>query len=267
MNDKNTEQNTELENKLKNEKRLEYANFLFIWIIRMIFIAAIVVSVVLRNVNTIIPSILGTVLVFLPVLIPRLTNFHIIPEFHLIFALFVFLAMFVGEIGLYYETVWWWDILLHTFSGFLLGLVGFSLVYFLNNAENVNISMSPFFVALFSFCFAIMCGVFWEIFEFSLDQIFGTNTQRSGLVDTMWDLIVDTVGGFSAALIGYFYLKKDKESFFIKLALKLISKNDSIRPSLVRLKDKIDRFKIEERIIVKKPYNDKKQSDKNRNNM
>ena len=103
MSDKNIEQNTELENKLKNEKRLEYANFVFIWIIRIIFIAAIVVSVVLRNVNTIIPSILGTLLVFLPVFIPRLTNFYIIPEFHLIFALFVFLAMFVGEIGLYYE--------------------------------------------------------------------------------------------------------------------------------------------------------------------
>ena len=141
--------------------------------------------------------------------------------------------------------------------------MGFSLVYFLNNAENVNISMSPFFVALFSFCFAIMCGVFWEIFEFSLDQIFGTNTQRSGLVDTMWDLIVDTIGGFAAALIGYFYLTKDKESFFIKLTLKLISKNDTIRPPLVKLKDKIDRFKIEERIIVKKTYNGKKQSDKN----
>jgi len=127
--------------------------------------------------------------------------------------------------------------------------------------------MSPFFVALFSFCFAIMCGVFWEIFEFSLDQIFGTNTQRSGLVDTMWDLIVDTIGGFAAAVTGYFFLTKGKESFFIKLTLKLISKNDSIRPSLVRLKDKLDRFKIEEKIIVKKPYNDKKQSDKNRNSI
>jgi hypothetical protein len=48
--------------------------------------------------------------------------------------------------------------------------------------------------------------VLWEIFEFAGDQLFGMNMQKEGLTDTMWDLIVDTLGAFVAAVFGYFYL-------------------------------------------------------------
>ena len=51
-------------------------------------------------------------------------------------------------------------------------------------------------MALFSFCFAITMGTIWEIYEFGLDQVFGLYMQRSGIVDTMTDLMVDTVGAF-----------------------------------------------------------------------
>lgn len=51
-------------------------------------------------------------------------------------------------------------------------------------------------------------------FEFTTDQVFGTNMQKpmfsdySGLTDTMWDLIIDTTGALIASISGYLYLIK-----------------------------------------------------------
>ena len=62
-------------------------------------------------------------------------------------------------------------------------------------------------VSFLAFCFALSMGTMWEIFEFGMDQIFGMNMQKSGLLDTMWDLIVDTIGAAIGALAGFFFLK------------------------------------------------------------
>jgi hypothetical protein len=55
---------------------------------------------------------------------------------------------------------------------------------------------------------AVAVGVTWEIFEFAADQLFGLNMQKSGLLDTMWDLIFDCIGASIAALAGFLYLKE-----------------------------------------------------------
>ncbi len=40
-----------------------------------------------------------------------------------------------------------------------------------------------------------------------MDQLFGLNMQKSGLIDTMWDLIVDTGGASLGAFAGFLFLK------------------------------------------------------------
>ena len=40
-----------------------------------------------------------------------------------------------------------------------------------------------------------------------MDQFFGMNMQKSGLVDTMSDLIVDAIGAFIGAGSGFLWLK------------------------------------------------------------
>jgi hypothetical protein len=65
-------------------------------------------------------------------------------------------------------------------------------------------------LALFSFCFALSLGALWEIFEFGMDSFLDLGMQKNSLVDTMWDLIVDTVGAAVVSLSGYFYVKYKK---------------------------------------------------------
>ncbi len=148
-----------------------------------------------------------------PVLMVRRFDVFIPAEFKVLATAFIFASLFLGEIQGYYTRFWWWDIALHAASGFLLGIVGFLMVYVLNEKRSIRFHMTPGFVALFAFTFAVAIGALWEIFEFSMDRIVGTTMQKpmlgdpSGLTDTMWDLIVDTVGAAVIAVLGYGYLK------------------------------------------------------------
>ena len=169
---------------------------------------------------TLAPAVLGN---RLPVDIPA--------EFQVLAVVFVFAALFLGEVRSYYERIWWWDIGLHTSSGLLLGLVGFLLVYVLNENERVDVHMRPRFVALFAFLFAVAVGAVWEIFEFAMDGLFGANMQKpmlgdpSGLTDTMWDLIVDTLGAFAISALGWWYMRRGQRSFIESWIRKFIAQN------------------------------------------
>lgn len=193
------------------------AGFLLAIYERQWFNALLVLCIILI---TVAPSLLG-----------RHFKVGIPAEFELLAAVFVFAALFLGEIRGYYARFWWWDIALHTTSGFLLGILGFLLVYILNESERIDLHMRPRFVALFAFVFAVAMGAIWEIIEFSMDQLFGTNMQKpmfgdpSGLTDTMWDLIVDTIGALVVSVIGWWYMHREDRSFIEKWIRKFIERN------------------------------------------
>ena len=152
----------------------------------------------------------------LPLVLGRRFDVYIPPEFEVLTVVFVYASLFLGEVHGYYVRYWWWDAVLHTGSGFLLGILGFLLVYILNERPDIDLHMRPRFVALFAFMFAVGMGALWEIFEFAMDQSLGTNMQKSGLVDTMWDLIVDSLGAIVIALLGWSYLRTAGNNSFLE---------------------------------------------------
>jgi hypothetical protein len=96
----------------------------------------------------------------------------------------------------------------------------------LNEKEDIEVHMKPAFVAFFAFTFAVTLGSLWEIFEFTMDGAFGINMQKSGLIDTMSDLIVNAGGALLISLLGYAYLKKiGKESFLERWIDRFIEEN------------------------------------------
>lgn len=156
------------------------------------------------------------VVTLLPLILGRRFDVHIPAEFEVLTVVFVYASLFLGEVHGYYVRFWWWDAVLHTGSGSLLGIFGFLLVYVLNERPDIDIHMRPRFVALFAFMFAVGMGALWEIFEFGMDQFFGFNMQKSGLVDTMWDLIVDTIGAATISALGWVYLRTAGSSSFLE---------------------------------------------------
>jgi len=160
---------------------------------------------------------LGVVVVtFLPVMLGRRFQVQIPPEFESLAVVFIFASLFLGEVRGYYLRFWWWDVLLHTGSGFLMGILAFLLVHLLNEKKEIGLHLTPRFVALFAFMFALGMGALWEILEFGVDAVFGLNMQKSGLVDTMWDLIVDTVGALVISILGWIYLRRAGSDSFLE---------------------------------------------------
>ena len=50
----------------------------------------------------------------------------------IVITLFIFASQVLGEMRGFYTSVPWWDLMLHTISGIVLGMIGFLFVYLLN---------------------------------------------------------------------------------------------------------------------------------------
>jgi hypothetical protein len=163
---------------------------------------------------------------FLPSMIRRKYDVYLPVEFEFLTVLFVYATLYLGEIHSYYTRFWWWDSVLHGGSALVFGVIGFMLVYVLNQEARIHLNMKPGFVALFAFTFALSIGALWEIFEFAMDGFLGLRMQKSGLVDTMWDLIIDAGGALITTLLGYVYLKgKYNSVVFDRLVRRFVEKN------------------------------------------
>jgi hypothetical protein len=164
-------------------------------------------------------------LTLLPALFRRRFRVFIPPEFELLVIIFVFASLFLGEVRGYYVRFWWWDLALHSGSALLLGMFSFMLVYVLNEERHIELHMKAGFAAFFSFTFALGVGALWEIFEFGMDGVFGLNMQKSGLVDTMWDLIVDAAGALLVSVLGYAWMRSGTESFVSRGIARFVQAN------------------------------------------
>ena len=176
-----------------------------------------------------------TAIVILLTLVPAflLRRYRVIvpPEFQLVAAAFVFLSLFLGSALDFYYRFWWWDLMLHTASGFLLGIIGFIALFVLNQTDSVRPGMKPGFISFFGVTFAVTLGVAWEVFEFAVDSIWPALNMQStetGVHDTMVDLIVDTVGAVVVAVMGYIYLKTGRYSFIADAVRSFVRKNPGL---------------------------------------
>jgi len=149
---------------------------------------------------------IGTLVLSLaPVFVARWAEIVIPPSFITAIVLFIGSTLFLGEVFDFYERFWWWDVAMHGGSAIGLGLVGFVLVFMMFQGDRY--AAPPIAVSFFSFCFALAMGVVWEIFEYTMDNSFGLNMQRTGLDDTMRDLVVDALGALIGGAAGFAYLK------------------------------------------------------------
>jgi hypothetical protein len=198
------------------------------WVIQVLLGVGLVLFLLRRNWENAFLTAVVIGLTLVPAFLFRRYRLIIPPEFQLVAALFNFLSLFLGSALDFYYHFWWWDLVLHTASGFLLGIIGFVALFVLNQTDRVRPVMKPGFIAFFGVTFAVTLGVAWEIFEFAMDQIWPHLSMQSietGVKDTMVDLIVDTIGAVIVAFMGYGYLKTGRYSFIADAVRKFIRKN------------------------------------------
>ena len=207
------------------------------FIVRILFVMAfaetVIFSIITNDFSNIInafTALLGLALTFIPEAMENISKkrLRFSSGVKIAIVLFIFAAELLGEIESFYEKIPWWDNMLHSLSGIILGLIGFMLVYAMNESDKVRISLSPLFVAAFAFFFAVAAGAVWEIIEFSGDRLFSMNMQKfrppqgvnelmtdswrfdEGLIDTMTDIILDTVSALFISVLGFVKIKAGK---------------------------------------------------------
>lgn len=185
------------------------------------------------------------VLLFVPVFTKRVFKVVIPTSLYIVFTIFCFCAIILGDVKDFFGTYRHWDSLLHFSSGMMLAVFGFILVNTLNHTKKGNVRLSPFFVAASAFCFVMTIQSLWEICEFLCDEWFGLNAQtymvsgssyakdgvmlvgHEALRDTMEDFMLDGIGGLIISVIGYINLKKGKPCFVNAELRKLDEEDDA----------------------------------------
>ena len=166
--------------------------------------------------------VLGIVVIHLPAFLSKKLRFVFPPFLYTLYIIFLYCAIFLGEVRSFYYAVPGWDNILHCMSSVMSGIFGFMMISILNRGRGATDRMSPVFTALFAFCFAVMVGAVWEIYEFSADSLFGLNMQKfiledgtvlvgqDALSDTMIDIIIDCIGAAIASILGFVAAKVNK---------------------------------------------------------
>ena len=113
--------------------------------------------------------------------------------------IFIFVAVVIGSTLNNRTTFHHFDIFTHFVAGFASAWFGYDFANIIFRKRGV---LGPGMSAFTSLTFALSLSVGWEIYEFSMDSIYGLNLQirESGVVDTMVDFIMCAVGAVAGML-------------------------------------------------------------------
>lgn len=124
-----------------------------------------------------------------------------------------FLNLFVTySLGVYLlntrTDIHFFDIISHAFSGFIATWFAYDFAVVFQGKKR---HLSPALAAFFSLTFSMFIAVAWELYEFTMDRVYGYQLQTSqiiseiGLKDTMEDTICCVVGSVIGMFLVAFY--------------------------------------------------------------
>ena len=157
------------------------------------------------------PDRIGPILVFyLCLFLTFFLEKKIHPIIIFIYLIYCIFSQYLGSILNFYSMIWWYDIFMHTVSGFLSGYLAIMLLIHFKHFHKKDF----LFQIIFMLMFILSVAAFWELLEFGADQLFGLNTQHNletGVRDTMEDILVAGIGGIVFVICyGFEYVTKKR---------------------------------------------------------
>jgi hypothetical protein len=205
------------------DDRLQWYLLLFL---RLSVVGGIALAAYYHEWGAFLFSLLALVFMFLPELIKSRAKVRLPIEFDLVLVGFMYASVFLGKAGAAYERFWWWDAALHTSAGFILAYIAFLVLYIKVLQKKIEATRLLFLLIIF--CFAVALGAVWEIYEFTYDNLFNGFAQRGSLSDTMWDLIVDSIGALIMARIGVGIIFDKPRGFIARWTQNFVKANPGI---------------------------------------
>lgn len=138
----------------------------------------------------------------------------------------ILMGILFGSYLCWFDKISWYDEAMHCFSGIVCAVFAYDFSNVIQKDKgNCAITVS----AMFSLMFACTIAVGWEFYEFIMDTVHGTNLQLAkegaetamydlsrfrneygylGLVDSMTDMMMNSIGGVIGMIFMIIYRKK-----------------------------------------------------------
>ena len=142
----------------------------------------------------------------------------------------IYLKIFLESISSINPFDFWTRIFLYLIVSFVIGIVGFSLVYLLNRNKNI-FNLSPFFMSVFSFCFSLSVGALWQTFRHLMNYFWEINIQSFNVSDALSFMAVHILGATIISIAGYVYIKSSSEKSYFKKLFKRVVNETQIAKS------------------------------------
>ncbi|MBQ7880442.1 MAG: hypothetical protein IJ358_01180 [Clostridia bacterium] len=203
---------------------------------------------------------------FLPFILKR-WNIHSTKTLQVYFLLAIIVHFILGGTLHYYRDVWFFSFIVHLINSFLIATIIYGIL--LRHCKN----QSKFFMFMATVAFTALVGVLWEVCEYAIDGMSGSNMQRFNnsvtnepfigrvaLKDTMIDLMMDTLGGLLAGLYFAFTNIKGVPLYkFLELKYVKADTNISYQEDIVD-NQKLQNAKAEKKALKLEEKNNKRKS-------
>lgn len=211
---------------MKSKKKFERMYFI---IFKVLLILAAIISVYNQNWFNLLLVFTTTLLV----LIPNKKQSTMPNKLEIFILLLIYLSTFFGKTEFVENAILWARVFLYFIISLIIGIIGFALIYILNEEKKSVLRLNPLFIASTAFCFSLTIGAIWQIFRFGMDYVFQINIQNYNPSDALGFLAIHLIGAGITSLIGYSYLRSDDDKYFIKKILKkFIWKDNEVKEEI-----------------------------------
>ena len=224
--------------KFRNWRKLSLSAGLS-WLMKLLMLGMIPYEIYRGGYLFTVLILLAVVISLVPSIVQRNYNIVLPFELDLLITLSIFLHTFMGEGLDFYSKYWLWDKFLHIYGSAVTAVLAFITVYSLHYSRKLRLTLP--LIGLFTFTFSMAMGAVWEIGEFAVDALFGTQAQK-GLMDTMIDLINNLIGGLVVAGLAVIYVRYAKSETRMRLA-KPLGEVFGMAERVDRMKERIKEMK------------------------
>lgn len=113
--------------------------------------------------------------------------------------------IYIHAITLYfgtYQTTIWWDRFTHFYSSLVVSMIVFIGLCILDKyILKIDFGGNALFLAMVFFC-GYGFGNLWEIFEWTIDTVFGNAFMQYSVFDTLGDVTIDAAGALAMVVVG-----------------------------------------------------------------
>lgn len=164
-------------------------------LMRVVVIFYLIIGIIKWNTTTVVAALLSLVLMTITSYLKKKLNLD--KKLELLIYIFIITTEVFGQIYHFYTRVPIFDIIIHTYSSFVISYIALIIIK--------KHKLPKIITILFIFSFAMMCESIWEIFEFGTDHLLKTDMQKDTIIneitscylsedkDTPTTIVVDNV--------------------------------------------------------------------------